>query len=195
MGVVAPGGEIRAYYPDGWQYTAASGSSPATALTAGAIALVMSRWPEATPNQVLQSVIRNTGAEPHELEHTDEYGYGFLNLPRLLETDPTQYEDVNPLIADDAELGPDVATIFGAPTDEPTAGDSGGGADTPVEDAPSGMSTIVVLALVALAVLAVAGVTIALVVSARRRRTAPAVAPPTPGHSTFDAVNRGEHHG
>ncbi|AEE45089.1 S8 family peptidase [Cellulomonas fimi] len=196
LGVVAPGGEIRVYYGPTWQYSVASGSSTATALTSGAIALAMSRWPDATPNQILQSVVRNTGSQAHELAHTDDYGYGVLNVARIVETDPTQYEDVNPLIAEDTELGPDASEIFGEASDEPTAGGEGGATDTPAEDASSGLGTLAVVGLGVVGLLLVVGVVV-LVVTTRRRgsRQAPVAPPPATGHSTFDAVNRGEHHG
>jgi hypothetical protein len=79
----------------------ASGTSLAAPLTAGVIALAMEKYPDATGNQMLQSLIRNTGGTPdHEPEFDPEnfYGYGLVSLENLLATDPTKYDDVNPLI-------------------------------------------------------------------------------------------------
>lgn len=197
MGLVAPGGPIRVYDFTTWEYAVASGSSTATAITSGALAVAWSRWPDATANQILQSVLRNTGSEPHELEHTDEYGYGFLNLSRIVETDPTQYEDVNPLLAEDTELGPPASDVLGDATAEPAPEDSGTGDVPPVDDETStGLPLLGLVAIGALAMLVVAGVVIAIVLGARRRGAGTTVpAPPAPGHPTFDAANRGDHHG
>ena len=61
---------------------------------AGQIALARSRWPQATPNQILQLVTHsgsNNGA-------WDQYtGYGALSLDAMLGNDPSQYPDENPL--------------------------------------------------------------------------------------------------
>ncbi|WP_081664151.1 S8 family serine peptidase [Bifidobacterium sp. AGR2158] len=77
------------------------GSSSASAITSGMLALVMSRWPDATGNQVLQSVVRNTrgntSGEP-VFDRDLRSGFGVIDLPRLLATDPAQYPDVNPLL-------------------------------------------------------------------------------------------------
>ncbi|PLS27370.1 peptidase, S8/S53 family [Bifidobacterium anseris] len=77
------------------------GSSSASAITSGMLALVMSKWPDATGNQVLQSVVRNTrgntSGEP-VFDRDLRAGFGVIDLPRLLATDPSQYPDVNPLL-------------------------------------------------------------------------------------------------
>ncbi len=79
----------------------AGGSSSASAITSGMLALVMSRWPDATGNQVLQSVVRNTrgntSGEP-VFDKDLRAGFGVIDLPRLLATDPARYPDVNPLL-------------------------------------------------------------------------------------------------
>ena len=77
------------------------GSSSASAITSGMLALVMSKWPDATGNQVLQSVVRNTqgntSGEP-VFDKDLRAGFGVIDLPSLLATDPSQYPDVNPLL-------------------------------------------------------------------------------------------------
>ncbi len=77
-------------------------SSQSTAVTSGMLALVMQRWPEATGNQILQSVVRNTkgntSGEP-VFDKDLRSGFGVIDLPRLLSTDPTVYPDINPLLA------------------------------------------------------------------------------------------------
>ncbi len=70
------------------------GTSIATPIVAGQIALARSRWSQATPNQILQLVTRsgsNNGV-------WDQYtGYGALSLDAMLGSDPSQYPDENPL--------------------------------------------------------------------------------------------------
>lgn len=81
---------------------AEGGSSLSAAVTSGMLALVMQRWPEATGNQILQSVVRNTkgntSGEP-VFDKDLRAGFGVIDLPRLLSTDPTVYPDINPLLA------------------------------------------------------------------------------------------------
>lgn len=77
-----------------------SNSSAAADLT-GYLALVFQKWPEATGNQVLQSLVRNTrgnGSGEARLDPEHKRGFGAVDLGRLLETDPTVYPDVNPLL-------------------------------------------------------------------------------------------------
>ncbi|GAA2727437.1 S8 family serine peptidase [Cellulomonas aerilata] len=72
-----------------------SGTSGASALTAGALALVMERWPAATGNQVLQSLVRNAN-HPNDVGFATSYGFGGLSLPTMLAEDPAGYPDVHP---------------------------------------------------------------------------------------------------
>jgi subtilisin family serine protease len=78
----------------------ATGTSIATPLVAGMLAATAQKYPKATGNQLLQSLIHNTGPEDHELEFNDDdgYGYGTASLSHMLRVDPTQYEDENPLL-------------------------------------------------------------------------------------------------
>ena len=95
-GVVAAGvgGPIKARDYDTGGVKDVQGTSFATPVVAGQIALARSRWPEATPNQILQLVTRsgsNNGV-------WDQYtGYGALSVDGLLGSDPSQYPDENPL--------------------------------------------------------------------------------------------------
>jgi hypothetical protein len=95
-GVVAAGvgGPIKARDYDTGGVKDVQGTSFATPVVAGQIALARSRWPQATPNQILQLVTHsgsNNGA-------WDQYtGYGALSLEGLLASDPSQYPDENPL--------------------------------------------------------------------------------------------------
>ena len=96
QGVVAAGigGPVKARDYETGTIKDVQGTSISTPIVAGQIALARSRWPQATPNQVLQLVIRsgsNNGA-------WDQYtGYGALSVDGLLGSDPSQYPDENPL--------------------------------------------------------------------------------------------------
>ena len=78
------------------------GTSSATAILSGYLALVLQKWPKATGNQVLQSLIRNTkgneSGEP-QLDPEHKRGFGEVDVTKLLSVDPTQYPDINPLLA------------------------------------------------------------------------------------------------
>ncbi|WP_159809619.1 S8 family serine peptidase [Cellulomonas citrea] len=83
-----------------WQTTKtdAAGTSLATPLVAGMLADVWSKYPKATGNQILQSLIHNTGGQDHALGYDAVLGYGLASVVHMLKVDPTQYPDVNPLI-------------------------------------------------------------------------------------------------
>lgn len=84
-----------------------SGPVVAATLVSGILADAAQKWPDATNKQLIQSLIRNTGPTSHELAYNPTTGYGSANLLRMLETDPTGYDDTNPLIVPDdgQELG------------------------------------------------------------------------------------------
>ena len=71
------------------------GTSNSTALVAGMLALARQKWPEATANQTLQ-VLTHTGLNPNH-EWNKYTGYGAANIGPLVNTDPSQYPDENPL--------------------------------------------------------------------------------------------------
>ncbi|MBM6747169.1 S8 family serine peptidase [Bifidobacterium ruminantium] len=77
------------------------GTSSAAADLTGYLALVFQKWPEATGNQVLQSLVRNTrgnGSGEARLDPEHKRGFGAVDLGKLLSVDPTVYPDVNPLL-------------------------------------------------------------------------------------------------
>ncbi len=78
-----------------------AGNSIATPITAAVIALVMQKYPAATPGQILNSLTRNTGANgTHDpvFDSSGSYGYGVVDAISFLAADPTQYEDANPFL-------------------------------------------------------------------------------------------------
>ncbi|QGQ19960.1 S8 family serine peptidase [Cellulomonas sp. JZ18] len=80
-----------------------SGTSLATPVVAGALAAVWSAYPEATGNQMLQTLIHDTGSEEHELGYDEMRGYGMVGLRHMLREDPARFPDENPLLVDIGE--------------------------------------------------------------------------------------------
>lgn len=77
------------------------GTSTAAANLSAYLALVMQRWPDATGNQILQSLIRNTKGNASggpKLDPEHKRGFGIVDPGKLLSVDPTRYPDVNPLL-------------------------------------------------------------------------------------------------
>ena len=77
------------------QISSTRGTSFSSPIVAGALAQARSKWPNATPNQLLQLLV-NTASTPEG--GRDIYvGYGPINPGKMLNTDPSQYPDENPL--------------------------------------------------------------------------------------------------
>jgi len=154
--VVGPGTGV--VYTDGDFDTmgVSSGTSEATAITAGFLAVVKSKYPDATGNQLIQSLVTNTGLEDHEAvkDPTGFLGYGAVSLRHMLENDPTQYEDVNPLVDVNDGARPFVADIYpdGTPGGDPASGDpqAGNGATNFTPIIIGGVIALVVIIVVAL---------------------------------------------
>ena len=71
------------------------GSSNSAAIVSGMLALACQKWPNATANQTLQVLVA-TGLNPNH-EWNQYTGYGAANIGDLVNTDPSQYPDENPL--------------------------------------------------------------------------------------------------
>ena len=96
QGVVAAGigGPVKARDYEAGGVKDMQGTSFSTPIVAGQIALARSRWPQATPNQILQLVTRSGSNNGAWNQYT---GYGALSLDAMLGSDPSQYPDENPL--------------------------------------------------------------------------------------------------
>lgn len=159
----------------------ARGSSFSAPVVTGMLALAAQRYPDATANQLLQSLIATTNGSLHAPERVEAgYGYGAAALTTLLQTDPGQFPDDNPLMAQPLseptaetvarvaaegwELpGPrgDSFDQYGEPTSTPEA-------DAPASDASANPLVPMVIGVVAVVVLA-AIVTLILVLIRKRR--------------------------
>lgn len=169
VGIATVGDEQSSSWDDTYR---AVGSSEATPLVAGMLAVVKQKYPKATGNQLIQSLIHNTTPEDHELvrDTTTGYGYGPVSLSHLLAVDPSKYPDTNPLV--DKSYGePTAAQISGKPTSsaEPSgpagSGSSGASGQNGSDAAPIGL--FVGIGVAVLVVLAV--VVILIVVLSRRK--------------------------
>ena len=92
----AIGGPFKPINPTTNQPTTVSGTSNSTALVAGMLALARQKWPEATPNQILQSLV-HSGLNPNH-EWNKYTGYGAIDGGGLVIDDPSQYPDENPIL-------------------------------------------------------------------------------------------------
>ncbi|KAB5604131.1 S8/S53 family peptidase [Bifidobacterium jacchi] len=76
------------------------GNSTATAVLSGYLSLAMQKWPDATGNQIMQSLVRNTkeGKGTATLDPAGKRGFGQVDVAALLSVDPSQYPDINPIL-------------------------------------------------------------------------------------------------
>ena len=72
------------------------GTSISTALVAGMLALARQKWPDATTNQILQLLV-HSGLNPNH-DWNQYTGYGAAALGSLVNQDPSQYPDENPIL-------------------------------------------------------------------------------------------------
>ena len=103
------GGPYTTYDLSTGEPTTVNGTSVSAALVAGMLALARQKWPDATANQILQ-VLVNTGLDS---THTwNQYtGYGAIDGGALVNTDPSQYPDENPIIQKHGGSKPTVQEI------------------------------------------------------------------------------------
>ncbi len=115
--VAGPGGGIlvQGFAADGsWEtQRLANGTSYATPVVSSFLALVKQKYPKATGNQLIQTLINNTGVVDHPLGYsaTSGIGFGIASATHMLKVDPTQYPDVNPLVQENSLWGPSAEMI------------------------------------------------------------------------------------
>jgi len=129
-----------------------SGTSGASAVVAGHLALMKQRWPGATGNQLLFSLLRNTIQPPGSPIWDPRRGFGEVDFSSTLTVDPRGYPDVQPLYAGLAtvhekaptvpriptQLGADGQVVVPAQTaGAPSAVPTNGSPDQPVRADPS----------------------------------------------------------
>ncbi|WP_161972338.1 S8 family peptidase [Glaciihabitans arcticus] len=167
--VAGPGVNILWQGDGSWEtQKLATGTSIATPMVAGFVALAAQKYPDATGNQLLQSLIRNTGVEDHPLNYDPEfaYGYGVASATHIFSVDPTVYDDVNPLVTVGEGDSPTAEEIADPPEPQTDPWDD----QQPVE-VPNLLVTLVLPLLLGLGGLVVgAGVIALIVVLVVRRR-------------------------
>ena len=169
--VVGPGVDVLWQGDGSWEKQKLStGTSIATPIVAGFAALAVQKFPDATGNQILQSLIRNTDAEDHPLNYDPDYafGYGFASATHMLKVDPTKYDDVNLLVDDDPSSDPNQEMIADPPERVTDAWDENQSVET-------GAFEILILPLLlglvgVLGVAAVIALVVVLIVRLRRRK-------------------------
>ena len=85
------------------------GTSNSAAIVSGLLALARQKWPDATANQLLQ-VLTQTALNPNH-EWNPYTGYGAINGGALVNTDPSQYPDENPLAQKEGGSSPTVQEV------------------------------------------------------------------------------------
>jgi subtilisin family serine protease len=160
--VVGPGVNVVWQGDSDWdQQRYADGTSIATPVVAGFLGLVAQKYPAATGNQLIQSLIHNTGVDDHELsfDPTNHTGYGVASATHMLQVDPTTYDDVNPLIVDGDDQVPTVAEIDAA-TETPATGDPtappAGGSSLPVVPIIIGAAALLVIIVIVIIIVVIA---------------------------------------
>ena len=103
LAVMAPGDLNYHDLGNGGQVASTSGTSVATPIVAGFVAVAMQRWPQATGNQIVQSLVATATTGPT--------GQPLLNPHGLDTTDPAQYPDTNPLLDKFPGTQPNAQTV------------------------------------------------------------------------------------
>ena len=96
MVTAAFGGPYNTYDVNTGEPVTVHGTSISTPLVAGMLALARQKWPDATTNQILQLLV-HTGLNPNH-DWNEYTGYGAIDGGALVNTDPSQYPDENPII-------------------------------------------------------------------------------------------------
>ena len=102
--VAAVGGPMIAHNYETNTNISTRGTSNATPLVAGFLALAKQKWPNATSNQLLQLLTKT--ALNNEGQWNKYTGYGVAAIGPMLNTDPSQYPDENPLMDPTQHRGP-----------------------------------------------------------------------------------------
>ena len=90
------GGPYTTYDVNTGEPATVHGTSISAPLVAGMLALTRQKWPDATTNQILQLLV-HTGLNPNH-DWNKYTGYGAIDGGALVNTDPSQYPDENPII-------------------------------------------------------------------------------------------------
>ncbi|WP_326765856.1 type VII secretion-associated serine protease mycosin [Streptomyces sp. NBC_01591] len=177
--LAAPGVDMVHTCSGGTQLCKSSGTSDATAIVSASAALIWSKHPDWTNNQVLRVMLNTAGGPISGDERTDYIGYGIVR-PRIALKTPG-----DPGPADEYPLPDLAAAASPAPAAEPSKeGSSSEESGKPDAAAPAdddGVNTGLWIG-VGVGAAVLAGVAVAFAAIRSRRRTAAASAPPPYAH-------------
>ena len=105
----AVGGPIKVRDFDTGADATTTGTSNSAALVSGFLALARAKWPNATPNQILQLLVA-TGLNPDK-KWNKYTGYGAIDPGKMANRDPSQYPDENPLAQKEGGSSPTVEEV------------------------------------------------------------------------------------
>lgn len=156
ISIAAPGQDMMVAYPGG-KYTSATGSSAATAVVSGAVALIKTKYPDLDAYQMFRRLLETT-RDVGKPGHDEHYGWGVLDLREALTGEPDGRGDRS------------------APAGEPGLDDALADVGTSQNDGPD-FAEIAIVMLVWLVFLALLIGAVVVIVKRRRRRAAPSPAP------------------
>ena len=107
--VAAVGGPVVAHDYGTKTNISAEGTSNSAPLVAGFLALAKQKWPNATSNQLLQLLTKT--ARTDQNGWNTYIGYGAVDPGAMINTDPSQYPDENPLMDPTMHRGPSTDEI------------------------------------------------------------------------------------
>ncbi|GAA2161716.1 S8 family serine peptidase [Actinomadura napierensis] len=166
--VGAPGADVGGIGKTGHVYNSGAGTSQASALTSGAVALVRSKFPQMKARRVVQ-LLTNTAKDFGTPGKDDQLGYGVISIPRALKNNVSQGAE-NPVYA----------RLDKAVVKKPTGGDNQAAPKSDSSD--SGGSNTPLIAGVIVLVVVVVGV--GLIIVLRRRKSSGAGGQPGGPYST-----------
>ena len=105
----AVGGPLKVRDFDTGKTAVTRGTSNSAAIVSGMLALARQKWPDASANQLLQ-VLTQTALNPNH-EWNPYTGYGPIDGGALVNTDPSQYPDENPLAQKEGGSSPTVQEV------------------------------------------------------------------------------------
>ncbi|MEO7122681.1 MAG: S8/S53 family peptidase [Lacisediminihabitans sp.] len=151
------------------------GTSNATPIVASFLALVKQKYPKATGNQLIQTLIHNTGVDDHPLARGESgaTGYGVAVLTHMLRVDHTQYPNVNPLVRTVSNVYPTAAMIANPPAVKAPTSSASPSATAPGKAAAAMPWLLPVIIGGGVLVLLVIGLIVLLVVLASRKAQRP----------------------
>ncbi|MFE2507253.1 type VII secretion-associated serine protease mycosin [Streptomyces naganishii] len=166
--MAAPGEDMVAACTSKTGFCKGWGTSDATALASASAALIWSKHPDWTNNQVLRVMLNTLGAPTNGAKRNDSIGYGIVR-PRVALQNPGDPgpADVYPL----TDLTTATASASAPSSAKPAAGTAHKGAHSAADAPKNGSGGMLWLGLIAGAVLVVGGV-VALITVGRRRRSA-----------------------